>query len=118
MDHSLVNRILTSFYKGRQVDIKHFHRNPLQAHLQVIAILTQVIAIIEKTDRVTTIEVPTIQAIRKLLVQDAILRFGRPALLLGIHNTENRPPTGNIYRPEPLTEALIDEVSSVSSDSD
>ena len=89
MDHSLVNQILTSFYEGRQVDIQHFHRNPLQAYLQVTAILTQVIAIIEETDRYTTIEIPTIKAIRKLLLQDAIIRFGRPALRLGIHDTEN-----------------------------
>ena len=83
-----------------------------------MAILTQVIVIIQEADRDFMLEVPVVRTVRRLLVQDAILRFGRPAVLLGIQDTENRPPIRNIYRTEPLTEAPLAEVSSVSSDSD
>ena len=106
MDHSLVSRVLTSFYEGRQLDLQHFRRNPLQAYLHVLAILTQVIVIIQEAQRAFSLEVQVVRSVCGILIQDAIGRFGRPAICQG---TENRPQVLNIYRSEPLTEALLDE---------
>ena len=109
MDHSLVSRVLTSFYEGRQLDLQHFRRNPLQAYLHVLAILTQVIVIIQEARRDFSLEAQVVWSVRSILVQDTIIRFGRPSIRLGIQDTENRPPIRNIYQTKPLTEALLDE---------
>ena len=109
MDHSLVARVLTSFYEGRQLDLQHFRRNPLQAYLHVLAILTQVIVIIQEAQRDFSLEVQVVRSVCGILVLDAILRFGRPAIRQGIQDAENHSQIQNIYRTEPLTEALLDE---------
>ena len=105
MDHSLVARVLTSFYEGRQQDLQNFRRNPLQAYLHVLAILTNTIVILQES-HCDTLEV---WLGRSILVQDAIIRFGRSAVCQGIQDAENRPQVQNIYRSEPLTEDLLDE---------
>ena len=119
MDHSLVHQLITSVYEGSQADIQHFHRNPIQAYLQVVSILTHILAVPEVNHRYPSLEIPALRSIRKLLLQDAILRYGRQAIRLGILDTENRPPPPRrSIRRDPLTEALLDETSSASSDSE
>ena len=119
MDHSLVHQLITSVYEDRQNDLQYFRRNPIQAYLQVISILTHVIAIPEVNNRYPALEVSVLWSIRKVLLQDAIIRYGCQAIRLGIQDTENRPPPPQRpSRPDPLTEDLLDETSSASSDSD
>ena len=106
MDHSLVSRVLTSLYEGRQQDLQHFRSNPLQAYLHVLAILNQIIAILRETRR-DTLEV---RLVCSILVQDCIIRFRRSAVRQGIQDAENRPQVlSRNIRIEPLTEDLLDK---------
>ena len=117
MDHYLVHQLITSVYEDSQADIQHFHRNPIHAYLQVVSILTHILAVPEVHHHYPSLEVPALRSIRKLLLQDAILRYGRQAIRFGILDTKNRPPPPRrSIRQDPLTEALLDETSSVSSD--
>ena len=92
MDHSLVVRVLTSVYPGRPIDLQHFERNPLQAYLHVLAILTQVIVIL----RASGTDSLEIRLVRSILVQDSIIRFGRTAIRQGIEDAENHPQVQSI----------------------